>query len=269
MGGLTFFYTTGNDAAIETIANMSLYAHWFWIGIYSVHHFKLWWFLEKRTGQWFRFCTSPRWCSFTFRFCGSIAMLAFILYISWLRPPAIHKARAMPPLATIILTATFKWPKATTKNQTSVLFRAPSCQFCVGNIDVPEEWVNASPPRLFECCWEPANAASLWMRWARWANQPFKRGYLKTNWRRLSQKWRCAKWIWVNVSKTQSTRFCPLLFSIAAADGLTESTGQLNALGTAVTNNLFVKADSVSNLLDQDAYGPLTMLTRLPNHSVT
>ena len=87
MSASTFFYTSGNDAAVETILSMSLYAH---IGfglifvLYVIANFGAYLKENRPVAQVLYKPTAMPF--FTFRFAGTIAMLAFILYNFWLRP---------------------------------------------------------------------------------------------------------------------------------------------------------------------------------------
>lgn len=82
-----FFFTTGNDAAIETIKNISLYSHigyGFIFMLYTVANFGQ---LLRENYPVSKILYKPKTMPFfTFRFAGSIVLLGFILYNFWRRP---------------------------------------------------------------------------------------------------------------------------------------------------------------------------------------
>lgn len=267
LGASTFFYTSGNDAAIETITSMSLYAH---IGFGSI--FVL--YIISNFGAFLRenrpvaqVLYKPKVMPFfTFRFAGTIAMLAFIFYNFWLLPINDTKgARDAGMGDYYILSGDINMAEGYYKQSDRTAYHNHKANFILANIEALR-YNHTKERQYYLNAAERRPTLQAYMNAVNTLDQnPIKLyAYLNQVEKDFPKSGVVSNALGLVYSKFEQTDSAIYFFNKATKDNLTESTAKINLLGTATRNGMNLNLDSLVALVD-DEPGPLANAYALAN----
>jgi hypothetical protein len=273
LGASSFFYTTGNDAAVETIINMSIYAH---IGfglvfvLYVISNFGAFLKENRPVAQVLYKPTAMPF--FTFRFAGTIAMLAFIFYNFWLRPINDTKGARDAAIGDYyLLTGNIEMAEGYYKQSDRYAFHNHKANFTLANIEAlrgnsikeRQYYLNAAERR--PTLQAHMNALNTFDQ----SHSPLTQfGFLKQAKENYPTSGVVNNAYGLFYSKLNQTDSAIYFFNEASNDNMTEATAHINLLGTAAKQGFDLNIDSIYQLLD-DIPGPLANAYALANRTGT
>jgi hypothetical protein len=260
-GSSAFFYTSGNDAAIETISNLSLYAHIGYGGIFIFYVISNFGSFLRNNYPVMRALYNPSAMPFfTFRFAGTIAMLGFIFYNFWQRPINDTKgARDAAMGDYYVVSGDVNLAEGFYKKSDLYAFHNHHANFALANIEAArgnaikerQYYLNAAERRPTEQAYLNAvntlnqSAINLY-------------AYLKNVQTDFPNSGAANNTLGLVYTKFNQLDSALFFFNLAKKDRLTASTAEINLLATAVKQNLNLDVDSLYQSLDTDKPGPLS-----------
>lgn len=255
-----FFYTSGNDAAIETIRTISLYAH---IGYGTIFIF----YVISNFGSFLRnnypvmkaLYKPSSMPFFTFRFAGTIVTLAFIFYNYWKRPVNDTTGARYAALADYYMGyGDITLAEGFYKQSEFYAFHNHHANFILANIEgmggsrIKERqyYLNAAERRPTEQAY--MNAINTLDQSA--INQyPYLKKVL-VDFPKSGAANNALGLVFAQLNQLDSAVF---YFNLAKSDRLTTATAEINLLATAVKQNLNLNIDSIYLSLEDNSPGPL------------
>jgi tetratricopeptide (TPR) repeat protein len=262
-----FFYTTGNDAAIETITSMSLYAHIGFGSIFILYIIANFGAYLKENRPVAQVLYKPKAMPFfTFRFAGTIAMLAFILYNFWLRPINDTKgARDAGMGDYYILSGDINMAEGYYKQSDRTAYHNHKANFILANIEALRG-EHTRERQYYLSAAERRPTLQAYMNAVNTLDQsPIKLyAYLDQVKKDFPKSGVVSNALGLVYSKLNQPDSAIYFFNEATKDNLTEATAKINLLGTATRVGMNLNVDSIYALLD-DEPGPQANAYALAN----
>jgi hypothetical protein len=253
-----FYYTTGNDAAIETIRNISLYSHigyGFIFMLYTIANFGQ---LLRENYPVSKILYKPKTMPyFTFRLAGSIVLLGFILYNFWKRPISDTIGAREAAMGDYYLTVgNMNLAEGFYKKSETNAFHNHHANYILANIEgrkgsTTEErfyYLNAAERRPTEQAYMNAintldqSAINIYT-FLRMVRKDFPESGAANNALGL---------VHARLGQLDSAFY---FFNLAKRNRLTYSTAEINLLATAVRQNLELNVDSLYQSIDHTKPG--------------
>ncbi len=260
-GSASFFYTSGNDAALETISNLSLYAHIGYGGIfifYVISNFGS--FLRNNYPVMKALYNPSAMPFFTFRFAGTIAMLGFILYNYWKRPINDTKGARYAALADYYLVSgDLALAEGFYKKSDSYAFHNHYANYVLANLQA-EQGQTTLERQYYLNAAERRPTLQAYMNAINTLDQSAINlyAYLKTVKHDFPQSGVVNNAFGLVYARLNQLDSALYYFNLARKDRLTSATAEINLLATAVKQELDLDADSIYRSLDGDTPGPLS-----------
>jgi hypothetical protein len=263
-----FFYTTGNDAAITTIRNISLYAHIGFGSIFVLYVISNFGSLLKDNYPVSKVLYKPNSMPFfTFRLAGSIAVLGFVLYNFWQRPINDTKGARDAAIGDYyIVSDNIPMAEGYYKNSDYYAFHNHHANFVLGNIEeargntvkARQYYLNAAERR-------PTQQA--YMNALHTLDQSPLKVYayiddIKSDFPKSGVANNALGLVYSKLNQIDSAIY---YFNQAKQDDLTEATAEINLLATAIRQSLSLNVDSIYQSLDNKEPGPLANTFALAN----
>ena len=257
----TFFYTTGNDAAIDTIRNMGLYAHIGFGVIFLLYVIANFGQLLKDSYPVTKILYKPKSMPyFTFRLAGAITMLGFILYNYYQVP--LNNTRGARYAAMgdyYIFCNNVQMAKGYYESSERYAFHNHHANFILANIENArgnttlerKYYLNAAERRPTEQAYMNAvntldqNAINIY-------------AYMTNVLKDFPRSGAANNAMGLVYSKFNEPDSAIYFFNRARKDRNTASTAEINLLATAIKQNLNLNVDSVYKTIDEDATGALS-----------
>jgi hypothetical protein len=265
-----FFYTTGNDAANETIRNMSLYAHIGFGVIFVLYVISNFGALLREAYPVSKVLYKPKSMPFfTFRLAGTITMVGFILYNFWQRPINDTKgARDAAMGDYYIFSGNVQLAEGFYKKSDYYAFHNHHANFVLANIEAArgnttkerQYYLNAAERRPTEQAYMNAvntldqSAINIY-------------AYLKNIHKDFPRSGAANNALGLVYAKLNQPDSALYYFNLAKRDRLTSATAEINLLTTAIKQNIKLSADSIYQTLKSDDFGPLANVFALANNN--
>ncbi len=261
LGSSVFFYATGNDAAVETIRNMSLYAHMGFGGIFILYVISNFSSFLRNNYPVIKVLYKPTAMPFfTFRFAGTIAMLAFIFYNFWKRPINDTKGARYAAMGDYYMTTgNIPLAEGFYKNSDFYAFHNHHANFMLANLE--HERGNAIKERQYYLnAAERRPTQQAYMNAINTLDQTAINlyAYLKNVQHDFPESGAANTVLGLVYARLNQLDSSLYFFNLAKKDPLTTGTAEINLLATAVKQNLNLNVDSIYQSLDGDEPGPIS-----------
>ena len=268
-GSSAFFYTTGNDAAIETIRNMSLYAHISYGIIFFLYVVSNFGALLKENYPVSKVLYKPTSMPFfTYRLAGTITLAGFVLYNFWLRPVRdTTGARDAAMGDYFVVTNNLSIAEGYYKKSDYNAFHNHHANYVLGNIESAQGnrfkerqyYLNAAERR-------PTQQAYMNVINTLDKNPINRYAYLKDVKKDFPNSGAANNALGLVHAALNQLDSAILFFNRARKDNATSATAEINLLATAIKQNIDFNVDSVFQNLSSTKPGPLANTFALANN---
>jgi hypothetical protein len=271
-GSSAFFYTTGNDAALETIRDMSLYAHISYGAIFFLYLVSNFGALLKDNYPVGRVLFKPTTMPFfTYRLAGTITLAGFVLYKFYLRPLRdTTGARDAAMGDYYVVTNNLTMAEGFYKKSDYYAFHNHHANFIMANIEGArgnrtkerQYYLNAAERRPTQQAY--MNAINTLDK-----NPINIYAYLKEVKYDFPYSGAANNALGLVYSDLNLLDSAILFFNQAKKDRVTSSTAEINLLATAIKQDIQFDADSVYEALNSEEPGPVANTFALANSEQT
>jgi hypothetical protein len=271
-GSSAFFYTTGNDAALETIRDMSLYAHISYGAIFFLYLVSNFGALLKDNYPVGRVLFKPTTMPFfTYRLAGTITLAGFVLYNFYLRPLRdTTGARDAAMGDYYVVTNNLTMAEGFYKKSDYYAFHNHHANFIMANIEGArgnrtkerQYYLNAAERRPTQQAY--MNAINTLDK-----NPINIYAYLKEVKYDFPYSGAANNALGLVYSDLNLLDSAILFFNQAKKDRVTSSTAEINLLATAIKQDIQFDADSVYEALNSEEPGPVANTFALANSEQT
>jgi len=264
-----FFYTTGNDAAVETIRNLSLYAHIGYGGIFVLYVISNFGSFLRNNYPIMKALYKPTAMPFfTFRFAGTVATLGFVFYNFFARP--INDTKGARDIAMgdyYIVSGDIGLAEGFYKKSDESAFHNHHANYMLANIEASRG--NAIKERLYYLnAAERRPTEQAYMNAVNTLDQSAINlyAYLQNIRKDFPESGAANNALGLVYARLEQLDSALIFFNLAKKDRLTSSTAEINLLATAVKQNLNLNADSIYQSIDGEEFGPLSNVFALANN---
>jgi dihydrofolate reductase len=268
MGGTAFFYTAGHDAAIETISNFSLYAHIGFGLVFALYVIANFAEPLKQNMAVMQVLFRPKFMQFfTFRLAGTIAVLGFVVVVSWRRPIFDTKGARDAAIGDYYaLTGNITLAKGFYEKSDQYAFHNHHANYVLANIHRLLQEPSKERMRYSNAAERRPTMQAQINALEAMHDVPLQwYTYVKALEAKYPQNGIVQNELGFALRKLKQPDSAFLIFDGASRDKFMHRTAQLNKLGMATAAGFMFKADSMAATVAADDYNALTNAYALAN----